>query len=82
MTHQEESALAATSWAEFTRQHDLENRLLTLSEQSLALIAHASFVEPFSAFAFREPTGHPPPEWGGCPVVSRPVVSREPPRAG
>ena len=25
----------------------------------------------------QEPTGHPPPEWGGCPVVSR-----EPPRAG
>ena len=44
--------MAATSWAEFTRQHDLENRLLTLTEQSLALIAQASFAAPFSAFAF------------------------------
>ena len=44
--------MALTSWSEFSREHDLESRLFILTEQSLALIAQASFVEPFSAFAF------------------------------
>ena len=44
--------MTSITWAEFSRQHDLENRLVALTEQSLTLSAQAAFVEPLSAFAF------------------------------